>query len=290
MKRVLVTGANGFIGKAVMDALYGSDWETIPLVRKSAGLPNEVIADLCNPDLGMALNSLQRIDAIVHFGAAIGWGDISREILFKTNVWATSELADWANKRGAYLLFASMATVCGAKNTSIKSDSKLNLDTDYAYSKWLAEEAIKRSNVKHAIMRIAGVFGRRGPYHLGINKAIDDALAGIPPIQHGDGGVKRNYIYVKDLAHIVKFCIENEIVGTHLIAGSRIDTVAEMLQTICDILLPGSRPERREGAKAYDQIIAHSEGLPRGRSFKEAIMDIKYNSKDISNKLSAAGR
>lgn len=281
-KRVLITGASGFIGSALIKTLMNTDWKTILLVRKKSGFKNEVIVDFCDKNFYITIQSLPRVDAIIHLGARVGWDGSPLDMLFEPNVLATAELVNWAHKINAYFLFASAAIVCGMETSNITSESKPDPDTDYAYSKWLAEEIIKISGVKYAILRIAGVFGRNGPSHLGINRAIDDALHGIGPIQYGDGTIKRNYIYVKDLANIIKFCIDNKIEGVHLTAGSCIYTISEMLQIICKELLPNKKPESHKGKKGHDQIVEHSTFLPKGRSFQEAIKDIKKNGQRAS--------
>jgi len=257
--------------------LTDTDSEVFPIVRQYTGLKNEIIADFCDPDFCKIVNALPKVDALIHLGAKIGWDGTSKEKLFKPNVLATAELANWAKGIGAYFVFASAAIVCGVKNTHITSSSALNPDTDYGYSKWLAEEIIQMSEVKHAILRISGVFGKDGPPHLGINKAINDAMNGTAPLQCGSGKIKRNYIYVKDLCRIIICCIENQILGTHLIAGSSVNMISEMLEIICSILLPGRVPERLKGSKATNQIVEHSSCFVKGCSFKDAIEDIKRN-------------
>ena len=54
--------------------------------------------------------------------------------------------------------------------------------------------------------------------------------------------------------------------------------MAEMLQTICAILLPGAEPDIRPVSDrrwGHNQIVEHSPLLPQGRSFRDAINDIK---------------
>lgn len=278
-KRVLITGASGFIGKMLVNILTDADYEIIPFVRKAAGLKNETVIDYCDADFPKVINSLPKVDVVVHLGAKIGCDDSSREVFFRPNVLATAELANWANKVDAYFVFASTAIVCGVKNPLITPESNPNPDTNYGYSKWLAEEIIKISGVKHAILRISGVFGKDGSSHLGINKAITDALNGIVPIQYGNGKIKRNYIYVKDLANIFKFCIDNEIKGIHLVSGASINTISEMLQIICNCILPDRNPECRTGQCGNDQIVERSSALPRGIHFEDTLRDILINAK-----------
>jgi len=274
-KSILITGANGFVGSFLLEILSDTDWEIIPFVQIDTGLENEIIMDFCDPDFCKVINTLLKVDKIVHLGARIVLDNSPKSALFVPNVLATAELANWACKIGAHFIFASSAIVCGINTSHITSATPQNPDTNYGYSKWLAEEIIRMSGVKHTILRIAGIFGNNGPSHLGINRAIADALSGIVPLQYGDGKIRRNYIYVKDLGNIIKFCIENEVEGTHLVGGSSINTISEMLQIICDIFLPGKKPKYIEGKKNHDQIIEHSKHLPEGHSFEDAVRDIK---------------
>ena len=274
-KTILVTGANGFVGRNLLNAIETSDWDAIPLVHRKSGLSGEIILDFCSEDFDQQIYMLPEVEVIVHLGAKVALNCSSKHELFVPNVLATAELANWGKKIGAYFIFASTVVVCGVRNSYITSESKSNPDTDYGYSKWLAEEMIRMSGVKHAILRIAGVFGRGGSQHLSLNKAIDSALNGETPMQYGSGKIKRNYIYVEDLVNVIIYCMENQVDGTHLVAGSSVNTVAEILQIICDKLLIGTRPTYLEGSKGQDQVITPSPSLPKGRSFAEAIEHIR---------------
>lgn len=276
MKRVLITGASGFVGKHLLDGIDGArDFDVFTLVREKSGLTNEIILDLANSSFGKAVNDLPCVDVIIHLGARIGWDGSSRADLYAPNVLATKELANWAKRIGAYFIFSSAAITCGVKNTYINSESESNPDTDYGYSKWLAENQIEMSGVKHAILRCGGIFGKNGPKHLGLNRSISDVLEGKPPILYGSGKVRRNYIYVKDLVDVILYCIEKKVLGTHLAAGSHINSVYEMLKELCDIFLPGISPICYDGADGLDQVVEHSRYLPKGMTFHSAIQDIK---------------
>lgn len=273
--RVLITGANGFVGSCLVRMLGGAGWQVVPLVRRSSGLRDEATLDFCDGDSCDKINSLPKVDAVVHLGAQVKLDSGARAELFRPNVLTSGQLAAWAADVGAYFVFASSAIVHGVRTAYICSESVLKPDTDYAYSKWLAEELIRMSGVKCGILRIAGVFGKNGPSHLGINVAIDNALKGIAPVQYGEGAVKRNYIYIEDLCDVIRFCIERRLEGIHLVAGSSVNLVSEMLEVICETLLPARRPKCVASESiVYDQIIEHSTHLPRGRSFEEAIVDI----------------
>jgi UDP-2,4-diacetamido-2,4,6-trideoxy-beta-L-altropyranose hydrolase len=271
---VLVTGVTGFVGRSLLKSLIRAGYHVIPLVRSPSGLPAEVILDFSDDDFACKIQKIPPVNSIIHLGAKVDWKAKESE-LFVPNCLATANLVNWAKNIGAYFIFASTATIGGVSNPLITKDTKVNPDTDYAYSKWLAEEIIKMSGVPYLILRISGIYGKNGPQHLGINNAIADALQGKPPTQFGKGDITRNYIYVEDLSRIIVDCLKSEITGTHLVGGLEVLSIAEMLQKICDVFLPGTTPTYKEGGKSFDQIIEHSDQLIQGRRFLEALKDIK---------------
>jgi len=216
-----------------------------------------------------------RFDAIVHLGAHVGLSGATEAEMFAPNILATGCLAFLASQWNAHLVYASTAIVCGVKSEMIDASTPVSADTAYAQSKRLGEQLIEASHAPHCILRIGGVFGSNGPAHLGLNRAIDGALKGNPPIQSGSGAALRNYIYVKDVAEAIVFALQLRLEGTHFLAGSEITSISQMLQTVCDILLPGQQPAMAEWSEAMSQVIEPSMHLPKSRGFREALTDIK---------------
>ncbi len=269
-KRVLITGAGGFTGSVLRRLLGEVGWAVVPMdVQVEGG----VSADFCDPGFGRVLSRLEPVDAVVHLGTRVGWDGASRADLFRPNVLATGQLAAWAAEKGAYFVFASAALIAGERETYITSGMGVNTRNDYLYGKWLAEELIRMSGVSHCMLRISGIFGHNGPAHLGLNRAVSGALEGHVPVRYGDGKIKRNYIYVHDLCLTIKHCLENRLEGIHLTAGAEANSLADMLQTICDVFLPGKSPEVRPGGGS-DQVVEASSLLPGGRTFRAALEDI----------------
>ena len=275
MKKVLITGANGFTGYNLVEALEGSEWEAIPLTQEKTGFKNEVTIDFCAAEFAGVLETLPAVEAVVHLGARVGWAGQTRAELFQPNVLATAQLVNWVRQHHGYFIFASAALICGERNTHITPGCQRDTENDYLYSKWLGEEIIEMSGIRAAILRISGIFGKNGPAHLGLNRAIAGALKGKPPVLTGSGNIKRNYIYVKDLCRAIRYCLDREMAGSHLVAGSFTNTMAEMLEMICTELLPGQKPEIRPGSDGFDQVVDPSPLLPQTRTFAEAIKDIK---------------
>lgn len=274
---VLVTGATGFIGRATVVALAEAGWQ----VTQGSRLVSEtmeqgtVYLDLADPATLLALAKGARFDAIVHLGTHVGWSGEAESEMFVPNVLSTGCLAYLASLWDSRLIFASAAIVHGVMNETIEPDSAVCPDTAYAKSKWLGEQLLAASNVKYSVLRIAGVFGCDGPAHLGLNRAIDGAIRGEPPLQIGSGTALRNYVYVKDVAQAIVYTLQKCLLGTHLLSGHEIVSVSDMLQQVCDMFTPGLHPVIKDGPQALNQVITPSTFLPKTRGFQEALNDIK---------------
>ena len=275
-----MTGSTGFLGRHTCAALTEAGWSVVCGSRRleSRREQNVVMCDLEDPASIFALKSLLQPAAIVHLGCHVGWDGSKEEQLFTPNVLSTGILAQLAREWNASLVFSSAAIVHGVRAERIDETVPPDTDTAYARSKFLAEELIATAGIKHTILRFAGIFGSDGPKHLGLNRAIDDALKGIPPTKVGDGKARRNYIYVKDAANAIASSLETGIEGVHLVAGRDKNTIAEMLASICDVLLPGRSPSVEAGSDGSDQIVYSSAAMPEGKTFREALSDILRSS------------
>jgi nucleoside-diphosphate-sugar epimerase len=276
-KTVLVTGATGFLGRTTMSALAEAGWQ-ITRGSRSAVEPlakGVVRLDLAEPATLLALAKQARFDAIVHLGARVGLTGETEAELFVPNVLATGCLAYLAGLWDARLIFASSAIVHGVRQETIESDSPLCPDTAYAKSKWLGEQLLATSNTKHCVLRIAGMFGADGPIHLGLNRAINGAIKGEPPLQIGSGKALRNYVYVKDVAQAIVYALLEHLEGTHLLAGHEVISISEMLQVVCDTFSPGQHPVIKDGPEAMNQVIKPCIFLPATRGFREALIDMR---------------
>lgn len=277
-KKVLVTGATGFIGFNLLEHLGGQDMEVYRGVRQLNANSDEfdVLCDLTDLSSISAISENYNFDVIVHLASAIGWSGLSYEDMFVSNVLATGALGHIACQMGSNFIFASAALVHGKSSDSINDFSQINLDTEYARTKYEAELLLKSILPEACILRIGGVFGHNGPSHLGINRSISEAISGVVPVLYGDGENLRNYIYVDDLTLIISDIVAREVSGTFLIAGQEALSVKSMLQEICDGLLNG-RDFVRENDSAHfqDQVITPSPKLLNGRSFRSAIASIR---------------
>lgn len=164
----LVTGANGFVGRHLTDALQRAGWR----VRAALRSPHEgawdeavIVGDL-GPDTFWA-SAVAGVDCVFHLAARVHVlheTEADPETAFlRANVDATRGLAIAAAGAGVKrLIFASTVKVCGE---STRPGAPFNDACEpapqdaYAHSKRAAEEAIAASGVPYCVLRPPLIYG-----------------------------------------------------------------------------------------------------------------------------------
>lgn len=266
--RVLVLGASGFLGSATVAAARR---QGLDVVSASRAEDTDFRCDVADPAELTRVLSAARVNAVVNCAvdADFGSGVLARQ--YGVNALAPAVIARWAARTGAHLVQVSATLVHGGRTEAVNAFTPVNPDTDYGKSKLLAEQMICASGCIASIVRLGGVFGARGPEHLSINRAIRAARIGTLPELVGEGSARRNYVFVDDAADALIHCVTKQLGGTFLLAGRETLTVRQMVQTVCEVFVPGGSPVRHPGGEARDQVIESSAELPAGRSFREAL-------------------
>jgi UDP-glucose 4-epimerase len=271
-KRIVITGASGFVGKACVEYLNLDGYEVLRAGRSHS---DEIFCDLSDPKSCLALGQVSDIHAIIHLGAKVGLVSSSIEQMYAPNVLSTALIADIARTQNSFLIFASTVVVSGIHSETFYDQSPLSPDTPYAQSKALAEECIRASSASASILRIGGVYGLNGPKHLGLNRVIDEAMHGIAPTIYGDGSGKRNYIFVDDLAVVIGSALQGDKQGVHVVAGPETLTIHEMIQEVCNGFGIKSGPVFHSGDSSRSQIVNSSLGFTGVTPFAKSLEAIK---------------
>lgn len=149
--RVLVTGAGGYLGRAVTEHLVAGQHRVRAMVRKvGPSLPtgtDVVSADLAG-DEGPVARALEEIEAVVHCAAHMGGGD--RDVFRRTTVQGTERLLRLAAERGVRrFVHVSSIAVYGWKRPGATVapadafDVYAPLRDHYAWSKIEAERWVR---------------------------------------------------------------------------------------------------------------------------------------------------
>ena len=237
--RVVITGAAGFIGSHLAEALLADGHEVFVLDDLSTGCIDNIapfkgrdrfhytIDSVFNEPLVAEL--VDRASVVFHLAAAVGVKLIVQEPVhtIETNVHGTEVILRHASKKKKLVFIASTSEVYG-KSTDVPfretADLVLGATTRhrwaYACSKaldeFLALAHWKERQLPIVIVRFFNTVGPRqtGQYGMVVPTFVRQALAGEPLTVFGDGSQSRSFTYVGDVVGALqKLMIEPRAIG-----------------------------------------------------------------------------
>ena len=167
MRRVLVTGATGFVGRAVVAALAGSGNAVRAAVRSDPNPPfagNVEVArhaDLSQPIDWRPL--IEGAEIVIHLaGIAHITTNLAADLYDRVNHLATAQAAAAARELGVrhFILVSSIRAQCGPASDHVLTERDRALPTDaYGRSKLAAEAAVVSSGVPFTVLRPVLLYG-----------------------------------------------------------------------------------------------------------------------------------
>jgi nucleoside-diphosphate-sugar epimerase len=226
--RILVTGANGTVGRALIPVLEAAGHSVRRALRHAAGPDTIAIGDL-GPETDWRA-ALTEIDAVIHTAAmTMGEGrqqapDADR--LYAVNRGAAYTLAAACRGKISRFIHISTIKVLGETAPTLLSEAAPLRPADlYAVTKAQAEEAIARALIGSAtaltILRPPLVYapGGKGNFH----RLARLAASGLP-LPLGAVHNRRSLIFVENLAHFAFKALDAEPGIYHLADGPPIST------------------------------------------------------------------
>jgi nucleoside-diphosphate-sugar epimerase len=236
---VLVTGASGFVGRALVDELRHGDgaYEVHPLGRADG--------DLAEPGTADAAVAAARPDVVVHAAARIGvvrCGD-EPELAIRSNVLATALVARAAAASGARLAYVSTSDVYGSA-VAADEETPPAPESLYAHTKlWGEQAAALYAPEGLTVLRLANPYGPgvdagqgKGALPTMLRQAT--ARERIPVFR----GEARAWCWIGDVARGIRLVLESGEEGTFNIgADGEPVSLADAARLACE--LTGGPPE-----------------------------------------------
>jgi UDP-glucose 4-epimerase len=245
MKKVLITGSNGFLGLSLSDILEGYGYEILRGGRKVGEKNSISYGDLRGETRWTEL--LRGVDCIIHTAGLVHQPS-NRNLSFRDyqqiNVLATKNLAQQAYEVGVKrIIFISSIKVNG--ESTVIGSPFLNTDKPspkdwYAKTKWMAEQELwaisKKFGIEVVVIRVPLIYG---PGVKGNFKSLIKAINFGIPIPFGKVcSNKRSFIGVHNLADFVSKAIDSkEAAGnTYLVADGDDVSTSELIRLLANAL------------------------------------------------------
>ena len=248
-KRILITGAAGFIGSHLVDLLIEkglpksrlrlliAPWDTLENISHHFGL--EIVrGDIRDKEVLQSVVS--GCTHVFHLAAKIDFDGKAYNEYFTINVQPTENLMLEAKEAGAKkFIFYSSIGVHGLPAgigpiRNFNEQSPPSYSNWYSRSKWEAEERVRHishnTGMDYAIIRPASVYGSRekGPT-LALYKAIKNKQFFII----GSGKNKLHYVYVRDLVEATfTAAFKSKKNAEYIIAGNNPESLASVATSI----------------------------------------------------------
>lgn len=246
---ILITGATGFIGQAVVRQLEGcATLHRIVRKKTDAGV-NDIVHDLCEPMLRASLPPT--IDAVLHMAQSPNYRNFpdSGPEVFAINVRAMADLLDYAAKAGAKaFVHCSTGSVYEPYDGTLTEDRALAPISLNGATK-LAAEAISRTyEMVFPVARLRFFM----PYGSGqgdklLPSVIDRVRRGQAVDLQGGTGPVLSPIHVEDAAALIVKAVLERWSGTYNVASPESFDLAEIAEQIAHLLGADLRRNETDG-------------------------------------------
>ncbi len=252
MRRVLITGGSGFLGRALLRELRPSLDDPGIALREIRLFDLEPDHALAQPgvvllagdvrDAASLESAFDEVDVVIHSASVVDWGHVAPETVREVNVEGTERViaACCASGVPALVYTSSMDVVCGRQpvvdvdESCPFPDSFLNLYCETkARAENLALEANGRARSRRLVdeaqtdeqptllscaIRPVGMFGEGDPYH--VPNVVRVVRAGGLPFRPGNGRARFQHVYVGNVAHAHLLAATRLLARDERIAGS----------------------------------------------------------------------
>lgn len=227
MKKVVITGENGYIGSNISKWLEQFSDEFYVVKKLDVRTDEWRQFDFSD------------IDVVIHTAAIVHSPDIKDINIYKrVNTDLSFEIAKVAKSAGVkqFVFFSTMAVYGLGKRLTINmitEETKENPHSAYGVSKYLAEkkiQSIEDSNFKIIIVRPPNVYGKncKGGYISGFKAVVSK----LPAIPYAFPNVKQSMIYIDNLCEFIRLALNKDVSGVFMPQDDIAVSAVELMKCI----------------------------------------------------------
>lgn len=216
MKKILVTGIDGFTGKYVSEELLRRGYEVVGLVYSNP-MAGQVACDLTNKQAVKQCIESVKPDAVIHLAALSFVGHEDQKAFYDVNIFGSLNILEAISELGleiSKIILASSANTYGSPDVAKISESQEAAPVNhYAMSKLAMEHMVKLWFAKLPII-ITRPFNYTGvgqAENFLIPKIVSHFRANKKQIELGNIDVSRDFSDVRDIAKSYVDLLESDV-------------------------------------------------------------------------------
>lgn len=255
MERVIISGATGAIGTAIINELVNNNVEVLVLCRKDSKRNNQIPVSPLVTKKYCALNELKNLnndsdkkyDVFYHLAWDGTFGDSRNDLhLQNKNVDYALDAVETAKRFGCttFIGVGSQAEY-GRVEGVLSAETPTNPENGYGIAKLCAghmtRERAHQLNMKHIWVRVLSVYGPNDGVNSMVTSTVLKLINGETP-KFTKGEQLWDYLYSKDAARAFYLLGRLGTDGkTYVLGGGREQPLAEYIRTIRDVVSPNAQ-------------------------------------------------
>jgi UDP-glucuronate 4-epimerase len=243
--RYVVTGAAGFIGSHLTEALLARGHEVVAVdsftdyYDTTQKEENAAAFDVSRVDLADDDLDLDGVDGVFHLagqpGVRSSFADF--DVYVRRNILATQKVFESAARAGVRVVFASSSSVYGdAETYPTPEDARPQPISPYGITKLACEHLAHAYGLDTVLLRYFTVYGPRQRPDMAFARVVDALARGASFELYGDGLQSRSFTYVADAVAATAAAMEQGAAGAlYNVGGGTEATMRDAIATLEDV-------------------------------------------------------